>query len=41
LFGGYRGQAGRRCCALIGTISGVARYASENLSVLVELDVNP
>ncbi len=41
LFGGYRGKPAADVDALIGTILGVARYASENLSVLVELDVNP
>jgi len=41
LFGGYRGKPAADVDALIGTILGVARYASANLSVLVELDVNP
>jgi hypothetical protein len=41
LFGGYRGKPAADVDALIGTILGVARYASDNLAVLVELDVNP
>jgi acetyl-CoA synthetase len=41
LFGGYRGKPAADVDALVGTILGVARYASDNSAVLVELDVNP
>jgi succinyl-CoA synthetase beta subunit len=40
LLGGYRGKAAD-VEALTGAILGVARYASENVAALVELDVNP
>jgi len=38
---GYRGKPAADIEALIGTILGVARYASANLAHLVEIDVNP
>jgi acetate---CoA ligase (ADP-forming) len=41
LLGGYRGKPAADISALIGTILGVARYASDNLAALVEIDVNP
>jgi hypothetical protein len=41
LFSGYRGKPAADVDALIGTILSVARYASDNVAVLVELDVNP
>ena len=41
LFGGYRGKPAADIRALIDTVVGVARYASGNVSALVELDVNP
>jgi acetyl-CoA synthetase len=41
LFGGYRGKPAADVPALIDTILGVARYASGNLTRLVEIDVNP
>src|ERR1700675_2347003 len=41
LLDGYRGKPAADVGALIGAILGVARYASENLSALVEIDVNP
>jgi hypothetical protein len=41
LFGGYRGKPAADVDALIGTVLSVAHYASDNLAVLVELDVNP
>jgi|SRR5450631_417848 len=41
LLDGHRGKPAADVGALIGAILGVARYASENLSALVEIDVNP
>ena len=41
LLDGYRGKPAADVGALIGAILGVARYATENLSALVEIDVNP
>jgi acyl-CoA synthetase (NDP forming) len=41
LFGGYRGKPAADVDALISTILCVARFASGNLSTLVEIDVNP
>jgi len=41
LLAGYRGKPAADVDALIGTILSVARYASDNLATLVELDVNP
>src|ERR1700675_2293787 len=41
LLDGYRGKRAADGGALLGAILGVARYASENLSALVEIDVNP
>jgi acyl-CoA synthetase (NDP forming) len=41
LFGGYRGKPAADVSALIDTVLCVARYASDNLATLVELDVNP
>jgi acetyl-CoA synthetase len=41
VFGGYRGRPPADVDALIGAILGVARYASEHVAALVELDVNP
>jgi acyl-CoA synthetase (NDP forming) len=41
LLGGYRGRPAADVGALIGTIQSVARYASNNLAALVEIDVNP
>jgi acetyl-CoA synthetase len=41
LLGGYRGKPAADVEALTGAILGVARYASENVAALVELDVNP
>jgi hypothetical protein len=41
LLGGYRGKPAADVSALIGTILCVARYASDNLAALVEIDVNP
>jgi acetyl-CoA synthetase len=41
LLAGYRGKPAADVDALIETILGVARYATENLSTLVEIDVNP
>lgn len=41
LLRGYRGKPTADVEALIDTIQGVARYASDNLSTLVEIDVNP
>jgi acetyl-CoA synthetase len=38
---GYRGKPAADLDALTGAILGVARYASENVAALVELDVNP
>jgi acetate---CoA ligase (ADP-forming) len=41
LFGGYRGKPAADMSALIDTVLSVARYASDNLAALVEIDVNP
>jgi len=41
LLAGYRGKPPGDLEALIDAVQGVARYAAENLSTLVELDVNP
>jgi acyl-CoA synthetase (NDP forming) len=41
LFEGYRGKPAADVQALIDTVLGVARYASGNLTRLVEIDVNP
>jgi acetate---CoA ligase (ADP-forming) len=41
LLGGYRGKPAADVEALTRAILGVARYASENVAALVELDVNP
>ena len=41
LFGGHRGKPAADVDALIDAAMGVARYASQNLAALVELDVNP
>ncbi len=41
LLRGYRGKPAADIGALIDTILGVARYASANVSRLVEIDVNP
>jgi len=41
LLGGYRGKPAADVDALTGAILSVARYASENVAALVELDVNP
>jgi acetyl-CoA synthetase len=41
LFGGYRGKPAADVDALINAILGVARFASENVAALIELDVNP
>jgi acetyl-CoA synthetase len=41
LLAGYRGRPAADVDALIGAILGVARYATENVSALVEIDVNP
>jgi hypothetical protein len=41
LLAGFRGKPAADVAALIGTILGVARYAAENASALVEIDVNP
>jgi len=41
LLGGYRGKPAADVDALIGTILSVARYASDNVATLVEIDVNP
>jgi acetyl-CoA synthetase len=41
VFGGYRGKPAADVDALIAAILGVARYASENVAALIELDVNP
>jgi acyl-CoA synthetase (NDP forming) len=41
VFGGYRGKPAADVGALIGAIVGVARYASQNVAALIELDVNP
>jgi acetate---CoA ligase (ADP-forming) len=41
LLRGYRGKPPGDVDALIDTVLGVARYASQNLAALVEIDVNP
>jgi acyl-CoA synthetase (NDP forming) len=41
LLDGYRGKPAADVDALIGAILCVARYASDNLAALVEMDVNP
>jgi acyl-CoA synthetase (NDP forming) len=41
LFGGYRGKPAADMSALIDTVLCVARYASDNVATLVEIDVNP
>ena len=41
LLGGYRGKPAGDLPALIDAILGVARFASENVGTLVEIDVNP
>lgn len=41
LLGGYRGKPAADVDALTDAILSVARYASENVAALVELDVNP
>ncbi len=41
VFGGYRGKPPADVDALIAAILGVARYATENVAALIELDVNP
>ncbi|MHB8475348.1 MAG: acetate--CoA ligase family protein [Steroidobacteraceae bacterium] len=41
LLAGFRGKPAADVAALIETILGVARYAAENASTLVEIDVNP
>jgi acetate---CoA ligase (ADP-forming) len=41
LFNGYRGKAAADVNALIDIVLCVTRYASANLSTLVEIDVNP
>jgi acyl-CoA synthetase (NDP forming) len=41
LLGGYRGKPPADVGALIGTVLAVARYASAQVSTLVEIDVNP
>jgi acetate---CoA ligase (ADP-forming) len=41
LFDGYRGKPAADMNALIDTVLGVTRYASGNVSTLVEIDVNP
>jgi acetyl-CoA synthetase len=41
LLAGYRGKPAADMGALIGTILSVAQYARDNLTTLVELDVNP
>jgi acyl-CoA synthetase (NDP forming) len=41
LLAGYRGKPAADVDALTRAILGVARYASENVAALVELDVNP
>jgi acetyl-CoA synthetase len=41
LFAGYRGKPAADVAALIGTVMGVARYASSHTATLVEIDVNP
>jgi acyl-CoA synthetase (NDP forming) len=41
LFRSYRGKPAADVEALIGTVLGVARYASNNVAALVEIDVNP
>ena len=41
LLAGYRGKPAADVAALIRTILGVAHYATQNMSTLVEIDVNP
>jgi acetate---CoA ligase (ADP-forming) len=41
LLNGYRGKPAADVAALIDAVLCVARYASENLATLVEIDVNP
>jgi acetyl-CoA synthetase len=41
LLSGYRGKPPGDMGALVGSILGVARYASSHVATLVELDVNP
>ncbi len=41
LLDGYRGKPAGDVPALVGAIGAVARYATENLDALAELDVNP
>jgi acyl-CoA synthetase (NDP forming) len=41
LFSGYRGKPPADMSALIDAILGVARFASENIATLIEIDVNP
>jgi hypothetical protein len=41
LLGGYRGKPAGDVPALLDAILAVARYAEDQLAVLVELDVNP
>ena len=41
LLGGYRGKPAGDVAALVDAVLNVTRYASANLSTLVEIDVNP
>jgi acetate---CoA ligase (ADP-forming) len=41
LFRGYRGKPAADVHALVGAILGVAGYAADNVTTLVEIDVNP
>jgi acyl-CoA synthetase (NDP forming) len=41
LLAGYRGKPAGDLESLIDAVQGVARYAAENVSALVEIDVNP
>jgi acetyl-CoA synthetase len=41
LLAGYRGKPSGDLESLIDAVQGVARYAAENVSALVEIDVNP
>jgi acetyl-CoA synthetase len=41
LLAGYRGKPAGDLESLIDAVEGVARYAAENVSALVEIDVNP
>jgi acetyl-CoA synthetase len=41
LLAGFRGKPAADVDALVGTILSVARYAADNVTALVELDVNP